>query len=129
MSVRPDDVVAASVVSGAPIELQSRTVHIYKPAKPATQSSHWNGRHWKMDWGILARGHRWENPLMGWQSTGDAMHATDLYFKSKEDAIHFAEKQGYDWFVQEPNVRVFRAKSYDANFVHSPKKLKIIRTK
>lgn len=47
-----------------------------------------------MDWDVLTRGHRWENPLMGWQSTGDAMHATDMFFKSKEDAIHFAEKQG-----------------------------------
>ncbi|KAI5848241.1 ETC complex I subunit conserved region-domain-containing protein [Tricharina praecox] len=125
----PDDVLAASVISGAPVELQSRTVRIYKPAKTATQSGNWKGRQWKMDWDVLTRGHRWENPLMGWQSTGDAMHATDMFFKSKEDAIHFAEKQGYDWFVQEPNVREFRSKSYAANFVHSPSKLKVIRTK
>jgi len=82
-----------------------------------------------MDWDVLGRGHRWENQLMGWQSSADAMQGTHIFFKTKEDAIHFAEKQGYDWFVQEPNEREFRVKSYAANFLHSPKKLKIIRTK
>ncbi|CCX07921.1 Similar to NADH-ubiquinone oxidoreductase 21 kDa subunit, mitochondrial; acc. no. P25711 [Pyronema omphalodes CBS 100304] len=124
-----NDILDAAVVSGAPIELQARTVRIYKPAKPATQSGNWNGRQWKMDWDVLPRGHRWENPLMGWQSSGDFMQGTHIFFKTKEDAIHFAEKQGYEWFVQEPNTRQFKSKSYASNFEHSPKKLKMIFTK
>lgn len=88
------DVLAANVISQAPVELQSRTVRIYKPAKNATQSGHWNGHQWRMDWDILPRGHRWENPLMGWQSSADFMQGTHIFFKTKEDAIHFAEKQG-----------------------------------
>lgn len=68
---------------------------IYKPTKTATQSGNWQGHHWRMDWDILSKGHRWENPLMGWQSSGDFMQGTHLYFKSREDAIAFAEKQGY----------------------------------
>lgn len=39
-------------------------------------------------------GHRWENQLMGWQSSADFMQGTHIFFKSKDDAIHFAEKQG-----------------------------------
>jgi NADH dehydrogenase (ubiquinone) Fe-S protein 4 len=31
---------------------------------------------------------------MGWQSSGDPLQGTHIFFKSKEDAIHFAEKQG-----------------------------------
>lgn len=31
---------------------------------------------------------------MGWQSSGDPMQGTHIFFKTKEDAIHFAEKQG-----------------------------------
>lgn len=46
----------ASVISGAPMDLQSRTVRIYKPTKPATQSGNWNGRQWRMDWDVLPRG-------------------------------------------------------------------------
>ena len=102
---------------------------IYRPAKTATQSGDWHGHHWRMDWDILQKGHRWENPLMGWQSSADFMQGTHLDFKSKEDAIQFAQKQGYEYFVQEPNVRKFIPKAYANNFMHSPKKLKKIPTK
>ncbi|KAJ9627694.1 ndufs4 NADH dehydrogenase Fe-S protein subunit [Taxawa tesnikishii (nom. ined.)] len=121
--------VAAAVVSGAPMELQARTVRIFKPAKTATQSGDWTSHAWRMDWDVLSKGHRWENPLMGWQSSGDIMQGTHLSFKSKEDAINFANKQGYEYFVQEPNERRFIPKAYATQFVHSPKKLKQIRTK
>ncbi|MCJ1477701.1 NADH:ubiquinone oxidoreductase 21kD subunit [Lambiella insularis] len=125
----PGDSVAAAVLSGAPIDLQARTVRIYRPVKTATQSGDWHGHHWRMDWDILHKGHRWENPLMGWQSSADMMQGTHLNFKSKEDAILFAQKQGYEYFVQEPNVRKFVPKAYANNFMHSPKKLKVVRTK
>ncbi|KAI1653571.1 ETC complex I subunit conserved region-domain-containing protein [Daldinia decipiens] len=122
-------VLPAAVLSGAPVELQARTVRIYQPSKPATQSGNWGSHHWRMDWDVLAKGHRWENPLMGWQSSGDFMQGTKLEFKSKEDAIAFAEKQGYEYFVQEPNVRAFTPKAYANNFLYSPKKLKLVRAK
>jgi NADH dehydrogenase (ubiquinone) Fe-S protein 4 len=102
---------------------------IYKPTKPATQSGEWHGHHWRMDWDILSKGHRWENPLMGWQSSADFVQGTHINFKSKEDAIRFAEKQGYEYFVQEPNKRKIVPKAYANNFLWSDKKLKHIRTK
>ncbi|KAH0558976.1 NADH:ubiquinone oxidoreductase 21kD subunit [Trichoglossum hirsutum] len=123
------EVLPAAVLSGAPMELQARTVRIYRPSKAATQSGGWHGHHWRMDWDVLQKGHRWENPLIGWQSSGDFMQGTHLNFKSKEDAINFAEKQGYEYFVQEPNERKFVVKAYANNFLYSPKKLKQIRTK
>lgn len=67
--------------------------------------------------------------LMGWQSSGDFMQATKLNFKTKDDAIRFAEKQGYEFYVQEPNERRFIPKAYASQFTHMPKKLKNIRTK
>jgi len=66
---------------------------------------------------------------MGWQSSADAMQGTHVGFKSKEDAIAFAEKQGYEYFVQEPNVRAFTPKAYANNFLYTANKLKHIRTK
>ena len=66
---------------------------------------------------------------MGWQSSGDYMQGTHLNFKSKDDAINFANKQGYEYFVQEPNERRITPKAYATQFVHSPKKLKQVRTK
>ncbi|KAI1336626.1 putative NADH-ubiquinone oxidoreductase 18 kDa subunit [Xylariaceae sp. FL0016] len=123
------DITPAAVLSGAPIELQARTVRIYQPSKPATQSGNWGSHHWRMDWDILPKGHRWENPLMGWQSSGDYMQGTKMEFKTKEDAIRFAEKQGYEYFVQEPNVRAFTPKAYANNFLYTPNKLKLVRAK
>ncbi|MCJ1257789.1 NADH:ubiquinone oxidoreductase 21kD subunit [Lignoscripta atroalba] len=125
----PGDSVAAAVISGAPVELQARTVRIYRPAKTATQSGTWHGHQWRMDWDVLHKGYRWENPLMGWQSSSDFMQGTHLNFKSKEDAIQFAQKQGYEYFVQEPNERRFIPKAYANNFMHKPKTLKVIPTK
>lgn len=66
---------------------------------------------------------------MGWQSSADAMQGTHLNFKSKDDAIRFAEKQGYEYFVQEPNVRKFRPKAYADNYNHESGPLKHIKTK
>lgn len=123
------EILPAAITSGAPMELQARTVRIYKQAKPATQSGDWQSKKWRMDWDVLPKGHRWENPLMGWQSSADYMQGTHLSFKSKEDAVHFAEKQGYEYFVQEPNERKFTPKAYANNFLYSPGKLKHIRTK
>lgn len=102
---------------------------IFRPAKTATQSGDWHGHHWRLDWDVLHKGHRWENPLMGWQSSADFLQGTHLNFKSKEDAIRFAQKQGYEYFVQEPNERRIVPKAYANNFMHSPKKLKKIPTK
>jgi NADH dehydrogenase (ubiquinone) Fe-S protein 4 len=82
-----------------------------------------------MDWDILQKGHRWENPLMGWQSSGDFMQGTHLNFKSKEDAINFAKKQGYEYTVQEGKERKTTPKAYANNFLYSANKLKQIRTK
>ncbi|KAJ6086106.1 hypothetical protein N7486_010387 [Penicillium sp. IBT 16267x] len=125
----PGDTLPAAVLSGAPTDLQARTVRIFRGAKPATQSGTWHSHHWRMDWDILQKGHRWENPLMGWQSSADSMQGTNIKFKSKEDAIAFAQKQGYEYFVQEPNERRVTPKAYANNFVFEPRKLKHIKTK
>jgi NADH dehydrogenase (ubiquinone) Fe-S protein 4 len=82
-----------------------------------------------MDWDVLPKGHRWENPLMGWQSSADFMNGHRIQFKTKEDAINFANKQGYEYFVQEPNERKFRPKAYANLFTHVPGKLKVVTTK
>jgi NADH dehydrogenase (ubiquinone) Fe-S protein 4 len=104
-------------------------VSIYRPTKTATQSGDWHGHKWRIDWDVLSKGHRWENPLMGWQSSADAMQGTRIDFNTKQDAIDFANKQGYEYFVQEPNERKRVPKAYATQFVYSPGKLKQVRTK
>lgn len=118
------------VVSGAPEDLTTnRVVRIYKEAKPATQQGKHQSKGWKLDWDVLGKGNRWENDLMGYQSSADYMQGTILKFDTKEAAIKFAQGQGWDHYIQEPKERHFRKKEYAMNFYHSPGPLKHIRTK
>lgn len=118
------------VVSGAPRDLVTkRVVRIYRETKPATQSGRHNGDHWSLDWDVLGKGNRWENDLIGYQSSADYMQGTIMHFDTKEAAIRFAQGQGWDHYVQEPKTRHFRKKEYAMNFFHSSGPLKHIRTK
>ncbi|KAK0548219.1 ndufs4 NADH dehydrogenase Fe-S protein subunit [Tilletia horrida] len=121
---------AADLVSDAPPALRARSVRIFKPAKTANSSGKAGTAYWRVDWDILQGSARWENPLMGWASSGDYMQGTSLNFKSKEDAIHFCEKQGWPYFVSEPNKARIPPKSYASNYDYiSAAKVRIHHTK
>nr|CAG8465567.1 9950_t:CDS:2 [Entrophospora candida] len=120
------NIIPADVVSE---EIKSRTVKIFKPAPSAAQSGTHNSKHWRIDFDILEGGSKWENPLMGWPSSADSVQALQLKFRSKEDAIRFAEKQGWEYFIQENREVEFHKKSYSDNYKYSPGKLRIIKTK
>ncbi|KAJ1883311.1 ndufs4 NADH dehydrogenase Fe-S protein subunit [Coemansia sp. RSA 486] len=119
----------AEITSGAPETLTKRTVRIYRPANNPMQSGKNANLKWRLDFDGLEKGDRWSNPLMGWQSTADPMSPVRLDFASKEDAVHFAEKQGWNHFVQEPQFRAIKPKSYKNNFVYRPGKLPFVHTK
>ncbi|GAA94932.1 uncharacterized protein L969DRAFT_609462 [Mixia osmundae IAM 14324] len=123
------EIVPAGTVNGMPAEMHSRPVRIFKPAPPTTQSAQSTSHHWRVDWDILQGGGRWENPLMGWASTADYMQGTHVKFNSKEDAIHFCEKQGWQFYVQEPSEFHYKPKAYADNFLYSPGKLRQVKTK
>ncbi|KAG9315831.1 Ndufs4, NADH dehydrogenase Fe-S protein 4 [Chiua virens] len=119
------EVFTADVVSGAPGELRHRAVRIYQPTRNTMQSGSGKTERWRIDWDILQGAGRWENPLMGFASSADYMQGTRISFKSKEDAIHFAEKQG----IQPETVKRIPSKNYSENYAYKPHKLRIMRTK
>ncbi|GFS11473.1 NADH dehydrogenase [ubiquinone] iron-sulfur protein 4, mitochondrial [Elysia marginata] len=47
---------------------------------------------------------------------GDPLSNTEVNFGSKEDAIAFCEKNGWDWFVEEQQKPKRMMKSYGSNF-------------
>ena len=53
-------------------------------------------------------GARFPDKLMGWSGTRDPMTTVDLLFPTKEAALRFVRKAGYD-----PEVRAFREHDYD----------------
>ncbi|KAF5382570.1 hypothetical protein D9615_002881 [Tricholomella constricta] len=125
----PRDVMVADVISGAPSELRHRAVRVYQPTRNTMQSGGAKSERWRLDFDILQGGGRWENPLMGWASSADYMQGTRLTFRSKEDAIHFAEKQGWDYYVQAPTTKRVPPKNYAENYLYHSEKLRIMKTK
>ncbi|KAJ3124657.1 hypothetical protein HK098_000942 [Nowakowskiella sp. JEL0407] len=103
----------ADLVSGVPPSVSRRSVRIYKPARTATQQGNFKD-FWKIDFDVQQR---WENNLMGWSSSADTMQGTHIKFNSKDAAVLFAERQGYEYWVDEPKESAFRKKLYAENFV------------
>ncbi|KAG0622086.1 hypothetical protein M758_3G071300 [Ceratodon purpureus] len=102
-------------VSGIPEEHLKRKVVIYSPSRCTTQSGPASNQ-WKISFESV---NKWENPLMGWTSTGDPYHSVgeaSLNFDSKERAVEFAEKYGWQYTVREPHQAVVKPKAYADNF-------------
>ncbi|CAO3703774.1 unnamed protein product [Rhizopus stolonifer] len=120
---------SVEVISGAPEDLLERNVRIFRPSRPASQSGKNGTRLWRIDFDILEEGNRWENPLIGWASSSDFQQGLTMKFFTKEDAVRFAEKQGWKYYIQEPKTAKFVPKAYGNNFKYSPNKLRMIKTK
>jgi hypothetical protein len=91
-------------------------VRIYKPAKTAMQSGLRNTK----EWVIEAEPSRKEiDPLMGWTSSRDTMNQVVLRFDTKEEAIAYAQKEGWMYTVQEPKMRAVHPKAYADNFAYT----------
>ncbi|KAJ3377096.1 hypothetical protein HDU84_009007 [Entophlyctis sp. JEL0112] len=117
---------AAAEPRRAPPSLTSHAVRIYRPANTPTQSGSARANHWRIDFDTQDK---WENNLMGWASSADPVQALSLKFLTKEDAVLFAERQGYDYWIDLPKEAVFKPKLYADNFKYSSKKLRLLRTK
>jgi hypothetical protein len=87
---------------------------IYRPTKTAMQSGRGNTRKWVLE--FESQEPKRIDPLMGWVSSGDTQEQIRLRFDSKEEAVAFAEKHGYPYWIEEPHVRRVRPKSYADNF-------------
>jgi hypothetical protein len=90
---------------------------IYQPAKTAMQS----GRKQTQNWLISSnnQSHRGINPLMGWTTSNSTKSQLLLKFKTKEQAINFAQQQNYQFIVidNKSNFANLRPKSYSDNFL------------
>lgn len=89
-------------------------VRIYQPTKTAMQSGNANTKHWLLC-PIMENG-RFIEPLLGWTGSTDIKQEIKLKFKSKEEAIEFARRSGYEFEVIEPKKRKLTPKSYADNF-------------
>ena len=56
---------------------------------------------------------------MGWSSSGDPLSNTLVDFGTKEEAIAFVEKNGWDYFVEEAAEKTPKAKSYAVSLMNT----------
>ena len=56
------------------------------------------------------------DPLMGWTSVDSTDSEVKLRFNSKDLAIEYAKKKGYEYIIEEEVVKKIKKKSYAENF-------------
>ena len=59
------------------------------------------------------------DPLMGWSGSHDTQCQVRIQFGSLDDAVAYAEKQGYRYQVHRPFERRIRPKNYADNFKYA----------
>lgn len=62
-------------------------------------------------------------------TSADSQQSLSMRFGTKEEAMHFCEKQGWHYYVQMPHTARIPPKAYADNFKYSPGKLRIHHTK
>lgn len=92
-------------------------VRIFKPAKTAMQSGRHNLKNWVVEFEPQDRADA--DQLMGWLGSSDTSKQVQLKFDTKEDAIAYAEKNGYSYTVSEEKIRKIKPKAYADNFSNS----------
>ncbi len=91
-------------------------VRIFKPAKSAMQSGKAGNKKWCVK-PIEEKNLRHVNELMHWVSVDSTMSELNFEFASKEEAIDFAKKSGFEFVVEEPHAPKLQKKAYADNFM------------
>ena len=90
------------------------TVKIYKPSKTAMQSGQGKTKKWLAEY--ISDIDIEKDSLMGWNSSSDTNSQIKIFFETKEQAILWAKKNNYQYFVEEPKFKNIKPKSYSSNF-------------
>lgn len=91
-------------------------VRIYRPAKSAAQSGRAKTKEWLLEPELATP--RVPEPLMGWVSAEDTLSELRrrLRFHSREEAVAFANRQGWEAVIEEPEERRITPRNYLDNF-------------
>jgi hypothetical protein len=88
---------------------------IYQPTKTAMQSGVAGAKNWVLEFEY--DNERFIEPLMGWTASKDLQQQVILHFKTKEEAIKYAEKHQISYMLYKPNQKIVKPKSYSDNFM------------
>eukprot|EP00127_Corallochytrium_limacisporum_P007343 Clim_evm30s247 gene=Clim_evmTU30s247 len=106
-------IVPIAPVTGIPEDYIKRTVTIFEPTPKTTQSGTFKVRKFRLEFDTQQK---WQNPLMGWSSTGDAHSQLHVEFDTLDGAIKHAVKNGWKYEVIKKVPKRPRKKAYGDNF-------------
>jgi hypothetical protein len=104
-------------IESGPNGIQCR---IFQPPKNPMQSGRGSAHSWVLEYEIETA--RRPEPLMGWIASGDTLNQVRINFPTKEEAIAFAEREGFGYSVEEPKPHRVQPRSYADNFRYVPPK-------
>ena len=90
------------------------TIKIYKPSKTAMQSGLGKTKKWLAEY--ISDIDTTTDSLMGWNSSSDTQNQIKLFFTTKDQAIKWAQKNNYQFYIEEPKIKRIKPKSYASNF-------------
>jgi len=96
-------------------------VRIYRPAKNTMQSGRALTGHWVLEYELETP--RRPEPLMGWVASGDTDNQVQLQFPTRDDAVAFARKNGWQMDIEDENARKVMPRNYATYYTYrAPKK-------
>jgi len=90
------------------------TIKIYIPSKTSMQSGHGKSKKWLAEY--ISDVEKVKDTLMGWNSSLDTKSQIRVFFETKEQAINWAIKNNYQYYVQESQFPKIKPKNYASNF-------------
>lgn len=119
-----------TILNHIPVAQRNRPLIIHQPRKAAMQSGKCGEKSWRFHFTPMTG---WTNQLMGWPSSRDSLSqsgASRIRFESKEQAVEFAEKQGWKYEVRdraEDDECLGGEKDYGHNFLNYHEKTRMKR--
>ena len=89
-------------------------VRIYQPAKTAMQSGRAKTKSWVLEYERDEP--QFIEPVMHWTGTTTTKPQVKLKFATQQDAVNFAKRHGWSYYIEEPHSKKFQPKSYADNF-------------
>jgi len=89
-------------------------VRIYQPAKTAMQSGRARTHDWVLSFEPAVPRRR--DPLMGWTGSLDTREQVLLHFDTREEAVAYADRHGYDYEIHMPHQPRHRLQRYADRF-------------
>lgn len=98
----------------------NRRVKIRQPAKNAMQSGRGKikGLPWVLEYELETK--RAPESVMGWVSSGDTLNQVTLRFATSDEAVAYAESQGWAYDVEPSRQRTLKGRTYLDNFLKPP---------